>query len=215
MWINPLFSVETRDALRDLARSSSLATLVAETPLRAAHMPVLVGEDEAGELLILGHIPRADSLSKAIQEKQDILCIFHGPRAYVSAGWYQKVGLPTYNYSVAHLRGGSEEMSEEDLESHLTQLIKIHEQHKDPSGGGEWQLDEAAQGRVEALLPEVLGFRIRVRDAQAKEKIGQNRSTEDRAMTAMRLAESSREEDREMADFMTRREKNWHSRTCL
>ncbi len=206
MWINPLFSAEVRDALRDLARSSSLATLVAEGPLRAAHMPVLVEEDEAGELLILGHIPRADPLSKAIQEGQDILCIFHGPRAYVSAGWYEKVGLSTYNYSVAHLRGRSEEMSEEDLESHLTQLIKMHEQNKEPSDGGEWQFDEAAQARFEILLPKVLGYRIRVSDAQAKEKIGQNRSAEDRAMTVTQLAESSQEEHLDMADLMKKRE---------
>lgn len=205
MWINPLFSAEARDALRDLARSSSLATLVAENPLQAAHMPVLVEEDKAGGLLLLGHIPRADPLSKAIQDGQEILCIFHGPRAYVSAGWYEKVGLPTYNYSVAHLRGMSEEMSEEDLNNHLTQLIKMHEQNKEPSDGGEWQLDEAAQDRFEMLLPEVLGFRIRVDNAQAKEKIGQNRSAEDRAMTVTRLAESSQEEHREMSDFMTRR----------
>lgn len=213
MWINPLFAVEARDALQDLARSSSLATLVAEGPLRAAHMPVLVEEDEAGELLILGHIPRADPLSKAIQEGQDILCIFHGPRAYVSAGWYEKVGLSTYNYSVAHLRGMSEEMSEEELKNHLIQLIKIHEQNKEPSDGGEWQLDDPAQDRFETLFPKVLGLRIRVHDAQAKEKFGQNRSAEDRAMTVTRLTESSQEEHQEVADCMTKREER-HSHTC-
>lgn len=213
MWINPLFSVEARVALRDLARSSSLATLITDDPLRVAHMPVLVEEDEAGELLLLGHIPRADPLSGAIQAGQEILCVFHGPRAYVSAGWYEEVGLSTFNYSVAHLRGRSEEMSVEDLECHLTQLIKMHEQNKEPSVGGEWQFDETARDRFDKLLPLVLGFRIRVDDAQAKEKIGQNRSAEDRTMTVMRLAESSREEHREMADLMKRREEGC-SHTC-
>ena len=52
----------------------------------------------------------------------------------------------------------------------------------------------------------MLGFRIRVDEAQAKEKLGQNRSEQDRRSTAAQLDRSERQEHHDVAALMRERE---------
>ncbi|WP_029150270.1 FMN-binding negative transcriptional regulator [Microbacterium indicum] len=204
MWVNPLFSADARSALRVLATAETLATLVVEAPLRAAHLPLLFEERDDDRMVLIGHIPRVDPLAAAITTGQRVLCVFHGPRAYVSGGWYGDTpGLSTYNFSVAHVSGPAEPMRDRaELRSHLVDLIDFHERRKQPADGGPWALDARAQGRIDELLPAVIGFRILVDEAQAKQKIGQNRTPEDRASTIAHLERSPQEEHRDIARAM-------------
>jgi len=204
MWINPLFEAEPRRALAHLVSAESLATVVAEDPLCAAHLPLLLEEGADGQLVLLGHVPRADPVADAVAAGDRVLCIVHGPRAYVSPDWYEDVGLPTYNYAVAHLRGQAEPMEPADTRAHLVDLIRVHEERKEPAAGA-WEPDEAAHDRVDRLLPAVLGFRIRVEEAQAKEKLGQTWSGEDRASTVEHLTGSDRPEHHDVARLMQER----------
>lgn len=210
MWVNPLYSAEARRSVAELLRAQSLATLVVADPLRAAHLPLLMepgGEAPEG-IVLLGHVPWADPLAEAIAAGERVLCIFHGPRAYVSAGWYGATpGLPTYNFTTAHLSGPAEPMGDAaELRDHLVDLIRVHERDKAPADGGPWQLDEAAEARIDQLLPAVLGFRIRVDEATAKQKLGQNRTAEDRASTREHLGRSEQDEHRQLAQLMRRTE---------
>ena len=155
--------------------------------------------------MLAGHVPRVDPLARAVEAGGRILCVFHGPRAYVSAGWYQDVGLPTYNFAVAHLSGLAEPMDVVELRAHLLDLIRIHETHKEPAQVP-WEPDDTAHVRIDQLLPAVLGFRIRVDEAQAKEKLGQNRSAADRLATVEHLDRSAQEEHQRVAALMTEHE---------
>lgn len=205
MWINPLFAADTRQALAQLVSAESLATLVVERPLRAAHLPLVLEDGGDGGIVLVGHVPRADPLARVVEDGGRVLCIFHGPRAYVSPGWYEGAGLPTYNFAVAHLSGPVEPMDAVDLRTHLLDLIRIHEAHKEPVQAA-WEPDDTAHARIDQLLPAVLGFRIRVDEAQAKEKIGQNRSAADRLATVEQLDRSTQEEHHRVAALMTERE---------
>lgn len=206
MWINPLFQADTRAALNRLASSDSLATVIVEHPLRIAHLPVLVEDHGDRGVELVGHVPLADPVSSAVDEGARVTCVFHGPRAYVSAGWYESVGLPTYNFAVAHLSGPGERLTQHELRTHLLDLISVHEQTKQPAGEPAWQLGEAAEQRLSRLLPLVAGFRVRVDQAQAKEKLGQNRSEIDRLTTISRLNESSDFEHHDLSKMMSVRE---------
>lgn len=203
MWVNPLFSAEARGAVQRLVSDRSLATLVVESPLRAAHLPLLL-EEEGDTLTLVGHIPRADPLSKALAAGQRVLCIFHGPRAYVSAGWYGEPGLSTYNFSVAHLEGTAAIIDDPaDVRAHLVALLEQHELTKPDVDGGPWAITDVAQARIDTLLPAVMGFRIRVDVAQAKTKFGQNRSSDDRVATREHLHRSADPEHLAVAELMT------------
>lgn len=203
MWINPLFSADSRQEVAQLISAHALATLVVEAPMRAAHLPLLL-EDDGERMTLIGHIPRVDPLSEAIAAGEEVLCIFHGARAYVSPDWYTAPGLSTYNFSVAHLQGRSEPMTEtSELRAHLVDLTRAHEALKSPSDGGPWEIDDVADARIDGLLPLVMGFRIHVESAQAKTKFGQNRSQADRIATQEHLRRSADEEARMVAERMT------------
>lgn len=202
MWINPLFETDARNEVAQLLGAHSLVTLVAEAPLRASHLPLLL-EDDGESMRLVGHIPRVDPVADAIASGERILCIVHGARAYISAGWYEDPGLSTYNFSVAHLEGPAEAMSDPaELRAHLVELIRVHEASTPSVDEGPWQIDDVANERIDTLLPAVIGFRIAVESAQAKTKFGQNRSQGDRAATRDHLRRSPAPEDREIADRM-------------
>ncbi|ROP63764.1 FMN-binding negative transcriptional regulator [Curtobacterium sp. ZW137] len=209
MWVNPLFESDALDGVGALIAANSLATIVAASPLRAAHLPLLLetGGDTAGPghgttAVLTGHVPRADPLAQAVLAGERLLCVFHGPRAYVSAGWYGGPGLPTYNFTVAHLSGRSELLGTDDLREHLVELIRTEESRKAPVDAGPWTIDATADARIDQLLPAVIGFRVVVDDARAKAKLGQNRTTEDRRSTIEHLAESPVAEHRAIATAM-------------
>jgi transcriptional regulator len=207
MWVNPLFEADARQTVVDLVRSHSLATLVAADPLRAAHLPLLVEQHDDG-ITLVGHIPKVDPLSNAFLSAERVLCIFHGPRAYVSAGWYGDTpGLPTYHFTTAHLSGVATAVTDAaELREHLVELVRVHERGATPEGATPWELDDVAQARIDQLLPAVLGFRIRVDQAQAKEKLGQNRTEDDRISTRAHLGRSAIAEHGEVAAQMAARE---------
>ncbi len=203
MWINPRFEADARRTVVALLAESPLVTLVAEAPLRAAHIPLLVDEQPGPELVLIGHIPRADPVSAAIAAGERLLCVVHGPRAYVSPAWYGSVGLPTYNFSVAHLVGTAAAMSDPDeLRAHLRVLAEAHERAKPPVDEGPWRPGPDAEARIDMLLPQIIGFRLAIDEAQAKAKLGQNRPAADRVATAQFLDRSAADEHKAVAALM-------------
>jgi transcriptional regulator len=209
MWINTKFEADARRTVVALLAESPLVTLVAEAPLRAAHVPLLVDEQSGPDLVLVGHIPRADPVSAAIEAGERLLCVVHGPRAYVSAAWYGSVGLPTYNFSVAHLMGTASAMADPgELRAHLRELAQEHERAKPPVDEGPWRPGPDAEARIDMLLPQILGFRLAVDQAQAKAKLGQNRPVADRVATAEFLDRSAAAEHQAVAALM--REEGTH-----
>ena len=54
--------------------------------------------------------------------------IFHGPHAYVSPGWYEQPGVPTWNYIAVHCHGGIElEDNTAALENALELMLDKYE----------------------------------------------------------------------------------------
>jgi transcriptional regulator len=51
---------------------------------------------------------RANGQWKAIRAEREVLCIFHGPHAYISPQWYvQQHTVPTWNYAAVHVYGNA------------------------------------------------------------------------------------------------------------
>lgn len=87
MWVNPLFESDALDGVAALLAANSLATIVAASPLRAAHLPLLLTTEASTErqeptgMVLTGHVPKADPLAQAVLGGERLLCVFHGPRA--------------------------------------------------------------------------------------------------------------------------------------
>lgn len=205
MWTNPLYLPRDARALaRRVVESQPLATVVAESPLRIAHMPVMWSDGDSDDVIV-GHMPLADPVAAAIRAGETLTLVFTGPAAYVTPSWYGSSGLPTYNYVPVHIRGKVRALGRDATREHLVELMTAREAAAAASAASEgWRLDDDGRQRMERLLPAVVGFALPVEELDIKAKLGQNRPDEDRDTVLAGLRARDRGDDREVAAHMER-----------
>jgi transcriptional regulator len=87
--------------------------------------------------------------------------------------------VPTWNYSVVHLRGPVTVHDDPDwLREAVTRLTDRHETRTAPEGDG-WQVTDAPERFVTGQLRAIVGVSMRVTQVEAKVKHSQNRSAAD------------------------------------
>lgn len=202
MWINPLYQPEDPLAVAKMTVDRCpLAVIIAEQPLRIAHMPVLWREDGTGRPVLVSHMPTTDPISRSIADGAPLTVVFPGPSSYVTPSWYHGPGLPTYNYVPVHVRGQPVALAPEELRAHLFDLVEDHEA-RHSLAETTWEFDQPALDRFERLLPLVIGFTVPIVGLEVKAKLGQNRSEEDNATVAAGLARGESDQ-RLLAALMT------------
>jgi transcriptional regulator len=159
------------------------ATLVSENGgLVASHYPLLLDE-EAEELTVLTHLGKPDDELHAIGEGE-LLVIVQGEHGYVSPSWYAPgaTRAPTWNFSVAHLYGTPEMLSEEENLRTLTRLVERFERHvEEPMFLEREWATPFARGTV--------GIRLRVERFVCKRKLSQDKDPVSRRNVIERLRE--------------------------
>lgn len=180
----PTHFEETRPEVLDaLMANHPLATLVTQGAhgLEANHIPLAARRSAEGQLVLEGHVARANTLWQ--QAGQDFLVVFQGAQAYVSPAWYAskkehgKV-VPTWNYAVIHAQGKL--MAHDDpvwLQAFLSRLTQNHETRV----GSDWKITDAPQDYIEQLKKAIVGIEIPVTSIVGKWKVSQNRPATDRA----------------------------------
>lgn len=159
-----LDSVESADAgprapLRDHRRD-----------LRATHVTCLVEQGE--DLTILGHVARADPVSRALDGR--LLLIFHGPHGYVSASWYGDETIPTWNHVMLHVRGTPELLDD------AMPVLRRAVDHFEAAVERPWSLDRMGKTARE-MADQVAAFRLRAESWHAEAKLSQDKPAEERA----------------------------------
>jgi len=126
---NPAHSVADPAVVRELIRANPWATLVSEGEdgIVASHYPVLLDEEAEG-LTLLTHLGRPDEVVHDLG-RGETLVIVQGRHGYVSPSWYAPgaTRAPTWNFSVAHLYGTPQVLSEEENVGVLTRLVERFE----------------------------------------------------------------------------------------
>lgn len=191
--------------------------LVAEHPLAlvlgpdaqgesfGSHLPLVAldGGDGRADLLLEGHMARANPQWGWLSQQHSVLAVFSGPGAYVSPRHYDSVqNVPTWNYAALHAYGTVELVDgQDDKDALLKRLIGRFE----PAYAAQWRgLDPNYQRK---LLGAIVGFRIRVARWELKLKMSQNRAATERQRIRESLAASDRAEDRATAGWMARLER--------
>src|SRR5919109_421347 len=106
MHIIKFFREENREKILDFLHQNDFATLVAydgEKPV-ASHLLMEIVEDSEN-LLVNGHMSRANPLWKLFEKNPEVLVIFQGPHTYISPTWYNHLNVPTWNYQAVHVYG--------------------------------------------------------------------------------------------------------------
>jgi transcriptional regulator len=166
---NPAYASDDPEAVRKLIEENPWAILVSGNDgLVASHYPILLDED-AEELTVLTHLGRPDDQLHGIGE-DELLVIVQGHHGYVSPSWYGPgaTRAPTWNFSVAHLYGVPEVLSEEENLRTLTRLVERFEEHVEEPMllDREWA-QPFARGTV--------GIRLRVERFTCKLKLSQDK----------------------------------------
>lgn len=134
---------------------------------------------------VLVHLARANEHWRRIGEDAPGLLVVSGADAYVSPSWYASKRehgrvVPTWNYSAVHLRGTVRVHDDPDwLRDVVSRLTERHE-----SGRTEpWAVTDAPEKYVTGQLKAIVGVELVVEQVEAKAKLSQNRSLEDRLGT--------------------------------
>jgi transcriptional regulator len=186
LYIPPHFSACDRAALARIIHDHPFATLITPAPAEplVTHLPLLHVADCEPHGTLLGHFARANPHWRE-SEGAESIAIFHGPHAYVSPSWYAEPSsaVPTWNYVVVHAHGRIELAPRPaDTRAILDTMIQRFESPRPAP----WRLG-LDRKRLDAMVAAIVGFRLKVRRVEAKFKLSQNRSRDDRMRVAAAL----------------------------
>ena len=187
MYIPEFNRQEDRSTILTFMRANPFAILIttADGVPFATHLPLLI--DETGDQIVVqGHMARANAHWKSMKDSEESLVIFHGPHAYISPSWYEsRESVPTWNYAAVHVYGEPTLFSDEEgLRATLHRMIDTFES----SYMAQWsELSEQYQSR---MMKHIVGFEIKARRLEAKFKLSQNRTKGEQARVIQCLNQS-------------------------
>jgi len=206
MYIPSGFGETRQEYIEDFIRKHSFATLISSDNGRpmATHLLLDLTEGPSSRLLLGGHIARVNPQWRTFHEDKEILAVFSGPHAYVSASWYSVNSAPTWNYVNVHVYG-LPRVIEDSLELYglLKRLVDRQEQHS--PAATRYRLESLPKGVLESMMQGVVGFEITVTKIEAAAKLSQNRNPDDYRNIIEKLRERGDPQSSEIAEEMTLR----------
>lgn len=205
MYIPAAFSEQEIEVLHALIGEHPLASIVTSTEdgLTADHIPMIITAPSADAPFgtLRGHVARQNPLW---QYASELLCIFQGPSAYITPGWYEEkkqngAVVPTYNYAVVHAHGTLRVV--EDPQEFLA-LLNSLTSHFETQRTTPWQITDAPSDYIHHLMEAIVGIEIPITRITGKWKASQNKTTQNRINIAMGLREENHPDGIAMADLM-------------
>ncbi len=166
----------------DRAGAADLVTFDG-TRLVSTLLPVIWDRDDGGNGRLLGHIALTNPQWQTAVAAVPALAIIRGPQAYISPSWYQSTKehgrtVPTWNYTTVHFTGPVTFRRDDDwLRDVVTRLTERHEAGRN----GRWWISDAPEKFIAGQLRAIVGVEMQVDLIEAKDKLSQNRTPQDRA----------------------------------
>ena len=181
-WIGAFVDAAATATLVTFDGSKPVATLLPVIWDRPAELP---GASDAPASFgrLLGHIAVANDQWQTAAPGAEGLAIVTGPEAYVSPAWYESKArhgrvVPTWNYEAVHLTGQvAFHRDPRWLRGLVTRLTQRHEAGREHP----WAVSDAPPEYLDGQLRAIVGVELTVRLVEAKRKLSQNRSEQDRA----------------------------------
>lgn len=156
----------------------------------ATHVPVMI-ERRNNQLFLQAHIMRKQAHTIAFENNNQVLAIFHGPHAYVSAQHYEpKNTASTWNYSAVHASGVLNFLDDKALYEMLKVLTAKYENDSaSPS-----QLKHMSEDYIQSNMKAIIAFEIEVTNLQHIFKWSQNKPSHIQENIIQTLAEGNLEQ---------------------
>jgi len=178
--------IRDRDTTLAFLRANPFAILVSslEGLPFATHVP-LAARERNGQIVLRGHVAKANPHWKSFRQEQESLVIFPGPHAYISPSLYE-IGesVPTWNYAAVHVYGRVRVVDGTQAREILEELIAEF----DSSYSAQWaSLSEEYRSR---MLGHIVAFEIVASRLETKFKLSQNRTPSEQANIVRALSDS-------------------------
>lgn len=183
----------------DLIRAHPLGALVHvhADGFDANHLPWELETPDQASARLIGHIARANPLATQLRDGAQVLVIFRAEDGYISPNWYPSKHkshqqVPTWNYRVVHVHGTVRLYDDKKwVLGAVGKLTRTHEARTQvalPHEAGAWKMKDAQADYLERQLSSIVGIEIAITRMEAKFKLSQNRSAEDRAHAAQQVS---------------------------
>jgi transcriptional regulator len=198
MYIPKDFVLTNPEAIRAVLRDYAFAVLVTAVdgaaPV-ATHLPVIFDAAAGPQGTLLAHMARANPHWHDLERLRDAggeaLVIFQGAHAYVSPRWYSAVpAVPTWNYVAVHATGTPRLI---DDPTRVRRLLSDLSETYEAGVAAPWRLEAQDDKYLQAMMRGIVAFEIPISRLEAKAKLSQNRSAEDRrgVIAALRRGEDA------------------------
>ena len=197
------------DDSREIARiigDFGFALLVTATdgPPQASHLPFLLDPDRGPKGTLLAHMARANphwrEFRRLAERGGEAMVAFQGPHAYVSPTWYGPGdAVPTWNYVAVHAYG-TPEVIDDPLE--VRRLLENLVSQQESGFQTPWSLEQAEESYITRMLRGIVAFQIPITRLDAKAKLNQNRTPDQRRGAAAALERGAGVFDRQVAVLM-------------
>jgi transcriptional regulator len=184
MYVPVHFAMPADEVARMLSEISAV-DLVTPGPdgLLATFLPMLFDPRTGEHGSLLGHVARNNPHWQAAGGAPESMVIVRGPDAYISPSWYaakREHGrvVPTWNYTTLHVYGSL--VAHDDVEW-LRGLVTRLTDHHEGSFEAPWAVTDAPEAYIAGQLRAIVGVELLITRIEAKAKLSQNRSEEDRA----------------------------------
>ena len=176
MYKIPYFTASSADSVIKLMEEFPFAVLMGvDKDLKpvATQVPLSVEQREEG-LFLKGHIMRNTSHHLAFESNCNVMALFHGPHAYISAEWYEnKDQASTWNYLSVQASGLITFLGENELLEILKNTTNRFEKKDSPSS-----FESLPETYVRKHLKAIIGFEIKVTSLDHTFKLSQNKDDE-------------------------------------
>jgi transcriptional regulator len=203
MYIPKHFRNENIDEVRSFLERYSFGIVVSPVDERpfAAHIPLELGKNAAGQDVLNGHLSIANPIWKALSNQEgQVLAIFQGPNTYVSASWYDHENVSTWNYIAVHVYGRVRIQTETEVYNALKKMVDKYE----AITGTGLQVENYSAGYMAQQMKGLVGIEIAIEEIQAAYKLSQNRDDENHGRVVQALKESQDPEAQALANLMKR-----------
>ena len=200
MYLPPQFNAKDLAHACELMRAYPFASLIStdETGLPfVSHIPLHL-EERGEQLVLLGHVAKANPHWRYLTERPQAVVTFMGPQAYMSPSVYPDLArVPTWSYLAVHCTVQTQFLEGDTAkDALLKQLIADHE----PAYAAQWRA--LGEEFAHKMLAGIVAFELQVTDLQCKLKINQHRPEAHAAMKALYAA--GNEDERALAAWMER-----------
>jgi transcriptional regulator len=174
---------------------ATIVTSVDDVPY-ATHLPFLVAKRD-DKIILSSHFAKANPQAAQILNKS-VLVIFTEPHAYISPSNYEKeTNVPTWNYLAVHAYGKAALLDNtQQTASLLAHTINAYEP------AYMQQYEKLPDEYKQKMMKGIVAFEITVDDLQAKKKLSQNRSEQERENIINTLSKSQDTAESEIAKYM-------------